>query len=241
MKLMEKEEKNFFTRLNIDISKHRAIAFVGGGGKTSLIWKLTEELVKEEKKVAVITTTHMAFEENRPFAPDGEGAEKYLKECGYVLAASVDTKKGKLSALSADKMEALFQQCDILLIEADGARKKPFKIPMAWEPVVPEFADLVVAVIGLDAVGRTIKEAAYNPCETSAFLEKEETAIVSSKDIVKAASDIRGLRKGAEEREYRVYLNKTDVLLSGETADEIVQALCRRDIYACFGSLKEGL
>ena len=40
------------------------------------------------------------------------------------------------------------------MIEADGAKRLPLKVPGEWEPVIPDFTDLVVGVIGMDAVGR---------------------------------------------------------------------------------------
>ena len=66
---------------------HRTIAVVGSGGKTSLIWRLAEELVQTGQKVAVTTTTHMAIEKERPLALNGEGAAALILKHGYVLAA----------------------------------------------------------------------------------------------------------------------------------------------------------
>lgn len=126
------------------------------------------------KKVAVTTTTHMAIEKERPFALNGEGAEALIFKHGYVLAASIDIQKKKLSSLPCEKLKKLSGLCDVLLIEADGARKKPFKIPMEWEPVIPDFTDLVIAVCGLDSLGKSIKEAAYCPRETALFLGKKK-------------------------------------------------------------------
>ena len=54
--------------LKINPEKYRVIAVVGGGGKTSLIFRLCEEMVSTGKKVIVTTTTHMAYEPERPFA-----------------------------------------------------------------------------------------------------------------------------------------------------------------------------
>ena len=105
----------------------------------------------------------------------------------------------------------------MLLIEADGARKKPFKIPMEWEPVIPEFTDLVIAVSGLDSLGKTIKEAAYRPFETALFLGKKETDVISPKDMIRVVSHKNGLLKGVGNREYRVYFNKTDTVKEKET------------------------
>lgn len=235
---MSSFSSEFLSGLHIQPS-HRTIAVVGSGGKTSLIWRLTEELVQAGKKVAVTTTTHMAIEKERPFALDGEGAEALLLEYGYVLAASIDREKGKLSSLPYEKLKELLTLCDVLLIEADGARKKPFKVPMEWEPVIPDFTNLVIAVSGLDSLGKPIKEAAYCSCETAQFLEKNETDIISPEDMIRVASDNSGLLKGVGDREYRVYLNKTDTIKERETLNKIRKALSDMGIQVFSGSLRE--
>lgn len=228
----------FLSGLSIKPS-HRTIAVVGSGGKTSLIWRLTEELVQAGKKVAVTTTTHMAMEGEHPFALDGEGAEALILKHGYVLAASIDRQKEKLCALPYEKLKELSGLCDVLLIEADGARKKPFKIPMEWEPVIPAFTDLVIAVSGLDSLGKTIKEAAYRPFETALFLGKKETDVISPKDMIRAVSHKNGLLKGVGDREYRVYLNKTDALKEIKNLDKIRRELSDMGIPVFYGSLRE--
>ncbi|MEF2653893.1 MAG: selenium cofactor biosynthesis protein YqeC, partial [Blautia sp.] len=228
----------FLSGLHIRPS-HRIIAVVGSGGKTSLIWRLAEELVQAGKKVAVTTTTHMAIEKERPFALNGEGAEALIFKHGYVLAASIDIQKKKLSSLPCEKLKKLSELCDVLLIEADGARKKPFKIPMEWEPVIPDFTDLVIAVCGLDSLGKSIKEAAYCPRETALFLGKKETDIICPQDMIKAVSSRDGLLKGVEEREYRVYLNKTDTVKEEEMLDKLREELFDMGIQFFCGSLRK--
>ena len=54
----------FLDLLKLDIEKYPVIAVVGGGGKTSLIYRLNEELQALGKKVIISTTTHMAYDTN---------------------------------------------------------------------------------------------------------------------------------------------------------------------------------
>ena len=58
--------------LAVNTEKISTIAVVGGGGKTSLIFRLMESFVSIGKKVIVTTTTHMAYEPERPFVEDGD-------------------------------------------------------------------------------------------------------------------------------------------------------------------------
>ena len=58
--------------LDIDTDRYPVLSVVGGGGKTSLIFRMMEELTATGKKVLITTTTHMAYEPDRPFAEDGD-------------------------------------------------------------------------------------------------------------------------------------------------------------------------
>ena len=58
--------------LDIDTDRYPVLSVVGGGGKTSLIFRIMEELTAVGKKVLITTTTHMAYEPERPFVEDGD-------------------------------------------------------------------------------------------------------------------------------------------------------------------------
>ena len=42
----------------------------------------------------------------------------------------------------------------LVLIEADGARRLPLKVPAEHEPVIPEMTTHVLSVYGLDSIGK---------------------------------------------------------------------------------------
>lgn len=99
------------------------------------------------------TTTHMAYEPERPFVEDGDidGVWKDLQRYHYTVAASLDRATEKIGCLSEEKLEELRGLADVLLIEADGAKRLPLKVPGEREPVIPEFAEMVIGVVGVDA------------------------------------------------------------------------------------------
>lgn len=232
---------SFLELLQIDYEKYPVIAVVGGGGKTSLIYRLTKELISLGKKVIITTTTHMAYDPDVLFAPDGEKSliKEHLDTSGYTVAAVYQKETGKFASLESCRLEELKDWCDVLLIEADGAKQKPVKVPEEWEPVIPAFADLVISVIGLDCLGQPISQTAHRMERTSDFLSKSLDAPITQEDIVKIATSICGLYKDVEDRVYRVYLNKSDVLKEETCAREIVEELTRSDTVAAYGSLKE--
>ena len=238
---MTRTGNSFLELLKIDVEENPVIAVVGGGGKTSLIFQLTRELVEKGKKVIITTTTHMAYDPERPFAGnvDPDGIQRRLDRYGYVIAAERQGEAEKVSALPLKEMEALTGLCDVLLIEADGARQHPLKVPEDWEPVIPPFADLVVSVVGLDCLGKPIRETAHRMERTAEFLKKSMDAPVTPEDVVKIASSICGLFKDVEDRVYRVYLNKADTLPEKEPAEIILKELLEKNTVAAYGSLKE--
>lgn len=232
----------FLDLLELDIEHYPVIAVVGGGGKTSLIYRLNQELLSLGKKIIISTTTHMACSPDRPFARDGhpEEVKELIEKYGYVIAAGLDEKIKKYTSLPLERLEELKALCDVMLIEADGARQMPLKVPESWEPVIPSFAQAVISVIGLDCLGQPICETTHRLERTCEFLKKNMKAPVTPQDVVKIASSVHGLFKSVENRVYRVYLNKADVLQNPAPAAEIVEKLKKEGTMAACGSLKKG-
>ena len=187
-----KHQTDFLELLQIDYEKYPVIAVVGGGGKTSLIYRLTDELLDRGKRVIITTTTHMAGETELPFVRGGDAVKvrEILDMEGYVVAAEYEEETGKYASLKEEKLEELKNLCDVMLVEADGAKHHPVKVPAEWEPVIPACADIVISVIGLDCLGQPISQSAYRMERTSEFLKKSLEAPITEEDIVKIATSI---------------------------------------------------
>ena len=144
------------------------VGFVGGGGKTTAMFRLAQEIVEAGGRVITTTTTRIfaaqvslapahfsAFEVNRA------KLEAVLHEKGHVLLTGpVDTALGKASSVTPDLVRSLRQMPDLtaILIEADGSRMRPFKAPAEHEPVIPAEATLVVPVVGADVFGQPLTD-----------------------------------------------------------------------------------
>ena len=102
-----KHQIDFLELLQIEYEKYPVIAVVGGGGKTSLIFRLTDELLARGKKVIITTTTHMAGESELPFVRGGDacGVKETLEREGYVIAAEYEEETGKYAALPDEKLK----------------------------------------------------------------------------------------------------------------------------------------
>ena len=236
-----KDSGNILDLIKLEIEKYPVIAVVGGGGKTSLIYRLNEELQALGKKVIISTTTHMAFDSMLPRIGSDEldKLPQMLENHGFVAVADIEEASGKMCSIEAGKLQKLASLCDVMLIEADGAKHKPLKVPADWEPVIPEFADIVVSVIGLDCLGKPICETSHRAEYTSAFLKKNLDAPVTAEDIEKIATSVHGLYKNVDHKIYRVYLNKADVLSDPAPAEHIVEDLAKQGTVAAYGSLRE--
>ena len=140
------------------IADTQYIAFVGAGGKTSLIEYLAGEMVKRNKKTAITTTTKI-----------------YAREPYVLLTLNRDThdaadnpirigntiQDGKLTAVTFDDIHKLGKTFDTVLIEADGAKRKPLKYPAPHEPVIPPVSGMVFVLAGLDSLFEQMKETVF--------------------------------------------------------------------------------
>ena len=153
------------------IQKGDVVSLVGGGGKTTLMFRLADELTATGSKVVTTMTTRI-FVGQMSRAParvvlQGEGAllaqlPGLLAEHGHVLVAgSTLVEQDKVQGLEPAFVDriAAHPPVDVVLIEADGSRRLPFKAPAVHEPVIPSSATVVVPIVGLDVLGRPLTTA----------------------------------------------------------------------------------
>lgn len=152
----------------------RIVAFVGAGGKTSAALALADALSASGARALFTSTTKLrdperAAPEERsiagrlyiepdPASPEGIATIERAKRDGYPLTLAADrlAESGKLQGYPPRAVEALAHGFDWTIVEADGARGLPIKAPRPGEPLVPDSCGAVVAVIGLDCLGRAL-------------------------------------------------------------------------------------
>lgn len=105
--------------------------------------------------------------------------------------------------------------------------------------MIPEFVDLVIGVVGMDALGEPIRKICHRPEKVAAFLRKGMEETVAEDDIVKIAVSEEGLRKCVGERKYRILLNKADLSGKDNIAEYIAGKLEEYGVYTAWGSLKK--
>ncbi|MFR4034849.1 MAG: selenium cofactor biosynthesis protein YqeC [Oscillospiraceae bacterium] len=122
-------------------------AIIGGGGKTTLMECLAEEL-SAQARVIVCTTTHIYPEQNMPCLVSTSEAEIAAElartRCVCVGSAS---ESGKYSAPELPFC-TLCALASYVIVEADGSKRLPLKAHAPHEPVIPPEANQTILVVG---------------------------------------------------------------------------------------------
>ena len=170
-------------------------AFVGAGGKTTLIHKQAAAFRAEGKRVFVTTSTHMFLEPDTVLSDDADTVIAALNRTGYVMAGIPEGEK--IRALSPETYETVCAQADVVLIEADGSNRKSIKFSNSTEPVLPDNVEEIVVVCGLQALGRPLIEVAHRPDLVKACLGAEDDTIITLEHIARLVCEgyLRPLRK----------------------------------------------
>jgi molybdenum cofactor cytidylyltransferase len=159
------------------VERGAVISFVGGGGKTSSMFRLATELSSAGFRVLTSTTTHISEEQARiPPASIGWDEIHLLKDrldrYGQCLLIGPPDGKGRICGASSELIHSLQAQnaIDAILVEADGSRSLPLNAPGPHEPVVPEATTILVPIAGLNTLGQPLDEAHTHRSEIIASL-----------------------------------------------------------------------
>lgn len=169
-------------------------AFVGSGGKTTLLKKMAAQYRSEGKSVLVTTTTHMFREEDTIPGDDAEAILCALREKGYVMAGVAEGEK--IGPLSQETFAAVAAQADAVLVEADGSKCLPLKYPNATEPIIPDSTDEIFVVCGLNALGQEARAVCHRLELVKACLAVEDDTLITPVHIQKLVTEgyLRPLR-----------------------------------------------
>lgn len=238
----------------LELQAGSLLAFVGGGGKTSLMFAAAEELAAAGRRVVCTTTTKIfppaADQHDRlllhadagtlraqlqeVFAADRRSASESSGERARqprVVVARRLLENGKLEGVPAEWPVEFLRRglADVVLVEADGAAHKPFKAPAAHEPVLPEAATMVAAVVGLDALGSPLDaEHVFRPELVAEICAQAMGSKVSISTITRVLLSPRGFLKDVpEEIAFCAVVNKVDGAAQLPLARELGMAILR--------------
>jgi len=216
------------------------VSFIGAGGKTTALFRLAHELRAGGKKALVTTPTKM-------FKPTKPHVERLflVQEADALLSASAKIPapviigagysvddENKLIGLPAKWLDAFARngQFDAILVEADGAAARLFKVPSEIEPVVPESTDLTVWVMAIKVLGKPLDPQWVHRAERAAsLLGVAPQTPLTAEHIVKLVQHPFGCLKGVPASSRRVALiNQADTAAELDDARRLGKALQER-------------
>lgn len=189
-------------------------AAVGGGGKTTLLFALAAEAeAAGGRGLSVLTTTTKmtvpaefqslphVLGTNAAFRAGALG-DVFRRGLSTAVAGAGSGSRGRVLGVDpAWPRSALgLAGVDFIGVEADGSAGRPFKAPAAHEPVIPDGADSVAAVVGVQALGRRLDAGGvHRPERVRALTGAGEGAEVSPGLIAQVLAHPDGGRKGVPE------------------------------------------
>jgi probable selenium-dependent hydroxylase accessory protein YqeC len=242
VKRTPKEEKpvGFLTEA-LGIKAKEAISLVGAGGKTTLMFRLAQELFLSGKNVVTTTTTKILEPTSREtnflfIDPDGrkikDFVQRHLDQYHHITIAQERLGSGKLKGISPNLVNELWGShgMDTIIIEADGAAGRPVKAPREEEPVIPSNTTLVVAILGVDGLEAELNERnVFQPERVSKITGISMGERLTDEAMAILMTHPEGIFKGTpSSSRVIVFLNKVDIANGVVKAKRIAKKVFER-------------
>ena len=211
----------------------RLLSIVGGGGKSSLLFALGEQL---PGRVLLTTTTRifaaqMELSQRVLTLDHAEDWKKLTLEAGPTLVVGhVEGEKAVGVSSECPQLALEHDRADWVIAEADGSRMRPAKAPAEHEPVIPPETDHVVVVAGMDALSAPIEEMTHRPERVCAItglaLHETLTPQALGKLLSSAAGGLKNVPSGAE---VSVLLNKVETDPQRAAAEAVAETVLKEE------------
>ena len=189
---------------------------MGGGGKSSLMIALAQELKEMGKKIITTTTTKVWHDEAKraDYVLLIGNSSKWsaelsdaIKRYNHIFLGDTLTEEGKVKGLDKDIINELdtMPEIDLLIVEADGAKGRPLKANDIHEPQIPSSSTMVIAVMGADAMGKKLDDATVLRKEQFSLITGvKQEMIIDPSAIISLIIHPSGLFKGAPDGSKKV-------------------------------------
>lgn len=200
-----------------NLSQHEVISLIGSGGKTSLMFALSQ--LFDNDKVLITTTTKIGFPTRDKFdhyisdeVPFKEAAR------GITLLASNGKVGEKITDVSLEALKNLVPSFDKVLIEADGSKTLPLKGWKPFEPVIIEETTLTIGLIPISVLEEEISEEIIHRLPLFLnMIEKKKGDKIDAKTLAEVIAHPNGLFAKAKGKRQLV-INQV------ETKEDLYQA-----------------
>lgn len=188
------------------------------------MYNLAANCARKGWQVLAATTTHIMQPPGGVWAQTD--AELFrLWKCGSYAVAGTAAHGGKLTAPPQAQLERWMTLADIVLIEADGAKRMPCKAPAAHEPVLLPQCDTVLAVAGLSALRHPLREVCFRAELAAELLCVPQDAQLTPELLAKLLASEAGGRKAVGDRSFYVVLNQVDTKEQAALARQVADIL----------------
>jgi probable selenium-dependent hydroxylase accessory protein YqeC len=154
-----------------------------------------------------------------------------LEAHGHVFVGRDVYESGKVQGISPSLADSLYylSGLDYLITEADGAAGRPVKVPDQHEPMIPPSATVVIAMMGLEAMGKPLgQEAVFRLNLFQKLTGLERGDHLTPEHLAMIFKGPEGLFRGSPEAARRVaFLNKLDRLANYKDARTLADILVR--------------
>jgi probable selenium-dependent hydroxylase accessory protein YqeC len=213
------------------LHERELVALVGAGGKSGLLFAFGRIMRQKQQRTILTTTTRLwAWQKNLAasvidYPRNGAQLATTLDHFGVTLlvGATLDAKVTEIAPTICNRLFAE-GQAQYLIVEADGARGLPIKVPAPHEPVIPEASTTVVVCMGIDALGGQIADVVFRPNLAADLLNCSMNDQLTVHHCGRLLTDSRGGFKGiSAEMRVTIFINKIKTELELSQAHAIAQ------------------
>lgn len=234
----------------LGLGRGDVVSLAGAGGKTTLLYRLAAEARSAGLRVLATTTTHMGTlpeETTGPVFVEADGdvlpaLEDALRAHGCATLLGRRIRDDKLEGVTPERVDALASCADLLLVEADGARRRSLKVPASHEPVVPLSTTLLLVLAALDVLGEPLTGERIHRLELVAAATGKHPGETVEEDAV-AAALLHGpgyLSRVPTGARVAAFLNKVEAEGAWAAAERIARRLLPAYALVVAGSARTG-
>jgi len=172
------------------------VSLVGGGGKTSAAFALATH--RPGRRI-VTTTTKMGSDRTDGLPvliqPSDDDVRRTLdlNPAVVIWDAVADHRALGVEPETCDRWLTM---ADTVAVEADGSRRRPFKAPANYEPVIPAATTTLVACVGLAALNAPIREGCHRPERVADVAACTPEDLLTPERLVRVLMSHNGSRRG---------------------------------------------
>lgn len=231
-------------------TKTQVISIVGAGGKTSLLYVLAEMFLRGSgnlrlfdldpvpaPKVLVTASTKILVPEHCGWCADASACDAEWRAGHYAVAGTLteeylpgaERPLKKLGPLPETEFQKTLAAADVVLIEADGAKHLPLKIPAEHEPVIRKETTHVLGVAGLSCIGKGFGEVCFRAELAGTVPGLQEALpsdhVVNAETVAFLLASEQGTRKAAGYLPYLAVLNQCTTPERKTAGEQILRLL----------------